>query len=54
MLPGTTATAVFTNQVLAALDDEGEVNLWLVAGVVVVLISFILIVRRWFAKMENN
>lgn len=54
MLPGTVATAVFTDQVLAALDEEGEVNLWLVAGVVIVLISLILIVRRWFAKMENN
>jgi uncharacterized membrane protein YdjX (TVP38/TMEM64 family) len=54
MLPGTIATAVFTDQVLAALDDEGEVNLWLVAGVVAVLIALILYVRRWFAKMEDD
>lgn len=54
MLPGTIATAVFTDQVLAALDDEGDVNLWLVAGVVVVLITLIMIVRRWFAKMDSD
>jgi phospholipase D1/2 len=54
MLPGTIATAVFTNQVLAALDEDGEVNLWLVAGVVIVLIALILIVRRWFAKMQSD
>ena len=53
MLPGTIATAVFTNQVLQALDDEGEVNLWLVAGVVVVLAVVFVLVRRWFKRIGD-
>jgi phospholipase D1/2 len=53
MSPGTLATAVFTNQVLAALDDEAKVNYWLVAGVVLVLAALIVSVRRWLAKISR-
>ena len=53
MMPGTLATAVFTNQVLAALDDEADVNYWLVAGVVLVLAALIFIVKRWLDKISK-
>ena len=53
MTPGTLATAVFTNEVLAALDDEGQVNYWLVAGVVLVFAVLIFLVKRWLAKISK-
>jgi uncharacterized membrane protein YdjX (TVP38/TMEM64 family) len=53
MLPGTVATALFTNQLLAALDDEAEVNYWIVAGAILVLAALIVIVRRWLQKIHK-
>ena len=53
MLPGTIATAVFTDQVLAALDDEAEVNYWIVAAVVVVFAVLFVIVKRWFTRVHR-
>lgn len=52
MLPGTVATALFTNQLLAALDEEADVNYWIVAAAVIVLIVLVLIVRRWLKKLN--
>lgn len=53
MLPGTIATAVFTEQVLAALDDEADVNYWIVAAVVAVFAVLFVIVKRWFARVHH-
>jgi phospholipase D1/2 len=53
MTPGTMATALFTDQVLAALDDEAEVNYWVIAGVVVVLALLIYLVKRWLTSVHR-
>jgi uncharacterized membrane protein YdjX (TVP38/TMEM64 family) len=53
MLPGTLATTLFADQILAALDEEAEVNYWIVAGAVVILIALIVIVRRWLAHIHK-
>ena len=53
MTPGTLATALFTDQVLAALDDEAEVNYWIIAGVVAVFAVLIVIVKRWLTRVHR-
>jgi uncharacterized membrane protein YdjX (TVP38/TMEM64 family) len=53
MLPGTVATALFTNQLLAALDEEAEVNYWIVAAALLVLAALIVIVKRWLQKIHK-
>ena len=53
MTPGTMATALFTDQVLAALDDEAEVNYWIIAGVVLVLAVLIYFVKRWLTSVHR-
>ena len=49
ILPGTLATTVFGDQLEAALRDPSEINYWLVAGAVLLLVVAILIVRKWFS-----
>jgi len=53
MLPGTVATVLFTDQVLAALEDEGEVNYWIFAGVLLVFAVLIFFVKRWLTKVHR-
>jgi uncharacterized membrane protein YdjX (TVP38/TMEM64 family) len=53
MLPGTVATALFTDQLLAALDEEADVNYWIVAAAVLVLAAVIFFVRRWLIKIHK-
>ena len=53
MIPGTLATTLFADQILAALDEEAEVNYWVVAGAVVILIALIAIVRRWLKHIHK-
>ena len=53
MFPGTVATALFTNQLLAALDEEAEVNYWIVAAALLVLAALIVIVKRWLQKIHK-
>lgn len=52
MLPGVLAATVFGDQLEAALRDPGEVNFWLIAGVVVALVVASLAVRRWLLTTE--
>jgi phospholipase D1/2 len=53
MTPGTLATAIFTDQLLAALDDEGEVNYWIIAAIVLVFAVLIVVVKRWLTKVHR-
>jgi len=46
MLPGTLATTLFADQILGALDEETDVNYWIVAGAVVLVVAVAVIVRR--------
>jgi uncharacterized membrane protein YdjX (TVP38/TMEM64 family) len=47
MLPGTLAATVFGDQLEIALRDPSEVNLWIVGGVALALLTATLLVRRW-------
>jgi uncharacterized membrane protein YdjX (TVP38/TMEM64 family) len=53
MLPGTLATALFTKQLLHALDEEAEANYWIVAAAVLVLVTLIVVMRRWLKKIHE-
>ena len=50
MLPTVVGWAFFGRQLAASLEESEGVNLWLVAGVAVLMVVFTLVVRRWFAK----
>ncbi len=50
ILPGTLVTTVFGDQLEEALRNPAGINYWLLAGVAVVFIVGMLIVRKWFAK----
>jgi uncharacterized membrane protein YdjX (TVP38/TMEM64 family) len=54
MLPGTLAATVFGDQLEIALRDPGEVNLWIVGGVTVALITATLLVRRWLVSQSAH
>jgi uncharacterized membrane protein YdjX (TVP38/TMEM64 family) len=54
MLPGTLATTVFADQIAAALGESGSINYWLVAGVVLVFVILLYVVRRWMKKLEQD
>jgi len=53
MLPGTLATALFTRELLAALDEEADINYWIVAAAALVLVALILVVRRWLTRLHK-
>jgi phospholipase D1/2 len=53
MLPGTIATVLFTDQVLAALEHEQEVNYWIVAAVAVVFAVVMFFMKRWLTKVHR-
>lgn len=50
LIPGILAWAVFGDQIMNALDEEGKVNYWLVAAAVVLLGGFVYGARRWLKK----
>jgi phospholipase D1/2 len=52
MLPGTLAATVFGDQLEIALHDPSKVNVWLIAGVVVLLVTATIYVRRWLLTTE--
>lgn len=54
MLPGTLTATVFGDQLQVALRDPSEVNLWLIAGVVTLLLVASLLVRRWMFTTQAH
>jgi phospholipase D1/2 len=52
MLPGVLTATVFGGQIEAALRD-GEINYWILAGIAAFFVTAIVLVRKWFAKMEK-
>jgi phospholipase D1/2 len=53
MLPGALAATVFADQLGNALRDSSHINWWLVAGVAVVFVAAIVLVRRWFNRQQK-
>jgi phospholipase D1/2 len=47
MLPGAVTTTIFGEQLARGLEDSGEVNYWLLAGVSVALVTGSYFVKRW-------
>jgi uncharacterized membrane protein YdjX (TVP38/TMEM64 family) len=54
LIPAIIATAVFGNQVSAALDDAAEVSWWAIGAAAIGLAIFIYFGRRWAAKQINR
>jgi len=54
MLPGTLAATVFGAELEAALSGEGQMNWWLVAGVLGTLGAGTWWVKRWFGRMDRQ
>jgi phosphatidylserine/phosphatidylglycerophosphate/cardiolipin synthase-like enzyme/uncharacterized membrane protein YdjX (TVP38/TMEM64 family) len=54
LLPGTLATTVFGDAIETALTGSGDVNWWLVGGVVALLGGGIWAVKRWFTRMGHR
>ncbi len=52
MLPGAIATVVFAEEMKAALEEGGQINYGMVAGVVVMFAAIIYGVRRWFKRID--
>src|SRR5205085_3456818 len=52
LLPGTLATTIFGDQIETALSG-GEINYWLVGGVLALLGTGVWAVNRWFKKMAR-
>ena len=52
MLPGTLATTVFADQIRTALEDPTRINYWVVAGVVLVFVALMFVVRRWLLQVQ--
>jgi phospholipase D1/2 len=52
-VPGSLGTTVFGAQIEAALRDTGEINYWLVTGVLLVIVAGVLAVRRWLVRTES-
>jgi phospholipase D1/2 len=54
MLPGILAATVFGHQIENALTGDGEINYWVIGGVLLALAIGTLAVRLWFRKMERR
>lgn len=54
MLPGALAATVFGDQLEAAIRDPAEINYWLLATIVVLLILATLAVRQWLFKTQPH
>ena len=50
LVPGIFATAVFGDQLIAALDESGKVNYGAIAAAVVGLAAFLFFAKRWAVK----
>jgi phospholipase D1/2 len=50
ILPGALAATVFADQLETALDDTEKINWWLVAGVAILFVLTVVLVRRWFKR----
>lgn len=53
-LPGLLAMSVFGNEVESALLDPSKINYWLIAGVLLVFVVGIFVVRRWFKRWTEE
>jgi uncharacterized membrane protein YdjX (TVP38/TMEM64 family) len=54
MLPGTLATTLFADQIANALHDLGEVNYWIVGGVILVFVALFFVVRAWMRRHMSD
>lgn len=54
MLPGALTTTVFADQLQAAFKDGGHVNYWIVGGVILMFAVVMLLVRRWFNRIDGD
>ncbi|MBC7944905.1 MAG: VTT domain-containing protein [Burkholderiales bacterium] len=52
LLPGTLAATVFADQFETWLRDSGKVNWIVVAGVAIVFVVAIVLIRKWFMKSQ--
>ncbi len=52
MLPGAIATVVFAEEMRAALEEGGQINYAMLAGVAVMFAAIIYGVRRWFKRID--
>jgi uncharacterized membrane protein YdjX (TVP38/TMEM64 family) len=53
-LPGLLAMSVFGKEVEDALLDPSKINYWLIAGVLLVFVVGIFLVRRWFKRWTEE
>lgn len=54
MTPGTLATTIFARQIEAALENPSRINYWVVAVVVSILVTLVLVVRRWMLTFQQE
>jgi phospholipase D1/2 len=54
MVPGTLTTAVFGDQIQAALEDPSQIDWTLVGGVVALFVVMTLYVKRWFGTVKAS
>jgi hypothetical protein len=54
MLPGALATTVFADQLQAVFKDGGNVNYWVIGGVILMFAVVMLLVRRWFKRIDGG
>lgn len=54
LLPGTLTATILSDQLQAALRDPGEVNYWLIAGAVLLVVLATWFVRRWLINSSNS
>ncbi|HET9665104.1 MAG TPA: VTT domain-containing protein [Burkholderiales bacterium] len=52
MLPGTLTATVFGDQIQTALREPERINYWIVGGVVILMVSATLAVRRWLYRTQ--
>lgn len=50
LIPGIVAMAVFGDQIIAAMDEEAQVNYWAIAAAVAGMGVFLYFARRWAVK----
>jgi phospholipase D1/2 len=53
-LPGTFATTVFGQQISAGLRNSGEINYWVIGGVVLLLAVGTWLVKRWMFNANTG
>jgi phospholipase D1/2 len=54
LIPGIIAMAVFGDQLVAALSEEGKVNYWAIAAAIVGLGVFLFFAKRWALKYAGS